>query len=345
MNSLLVSLYSRLVTHTRDLPCSTPLDKLIHSALDHDLAIEELNHYSKIDNNLILNDKSALKTLNYDKIIGSDLSQGFQYYRPSPNEEIYQLNDLFQVLNQIPGSEVPRIVSIRRNLMILMLIPLTEQECEFNVIYKDNDIIIDYKWDETTTNDTLVAYSGFKFEELMTNNQSDDSTYYTVINQTINDLNILITAEIDSQSNGDYIELKTHNYKSSPSKLAKKLLVSWCQTRLINSNKIIVGFRSASSSGRFKLRSIKHYNDNDIPKLLCRKEYRIPFQDSYITCQGLLKWYKTVMKWIQMQIIDKKNQGDKNGAFNLKYSKTHQSLLLNTTSTDIAESLLRNICT
>ena len=309
----------------------------------------ELLHYTKTENGKVkMNSKEGLKNLkislgqkkrnnrlsSYEKIIGSDLTSGFEKFKKKSFNEIYQLEDLlsateYSIQNGLEdglGSKKLKIISLRRVLTEIMKMPLniSKERC-FVVIFWKNLIIIDYgskkeedglleRMSSLKINDrqSLLQYTGFKFEEIVTEQPSSLKAleYYTLVRQNIDDFSVIFTAEIDASADPDgalssYVELKTHNQvrRQTDAHFRRAIASSWCQTKLIAGRHIVYGFRTRGN----KLGSIKKYAVSEIPGLVDN----LPTGSGQtITCRSLLMWYVYVLRWLTL-FRNKNHQSEK----------------------------------
>lgn len=321
----------------------------------------EILHYTRtVTGEIRPNDKQGLKSLNIsigkgkkvkskisEGIIGSDLKAGYEGFKRASTKEIYQLDGLFTSLKYyLEDAENKQksfkrmqlsIISLRRNLLMLMLIPLNyRKELRFNVIYWKGMIILDNDWEyfeediskrmsklslSRRNNTDLLQYTGFKFEDLITLAPDKSNDFYTLVSQNFDNFNTLFTAEVDAgiadtTSLSSYVELKTHSQTKSQIdfKLASKLITSWCQTKLVDGKHVVIGFRSKS----YNLTSIKKYQTNEITNLL--NLYPLKLADhSTITCKKLVRWYKCILKWI-VDLIQEESEDEDYKVFKIHYS-------------------------
>ncbi|KAK6205061.1 uncharacterized protein RJT21DRAFT_117534 [Scheffersomyces amazonensis] len=277
-------------------------------------------------------------------IIGADLSRNFHEYTPETKQSIYSLEDLYRsvqflVENKSRKLSSIKILSLRRNLMTLLMIPVKRHPARFRVIYWQDLIIIDYDWEfENDTHDfDKSQYSGFKFEDVITKPKPVDegsvedlslelekltlndekSSYYTVVESKLNGIPILFTAEIDAGIKestpgiDNYVELKTHTNISTidmntrpPYRLQSKLLTTYCQNKFINAKYGVIGFRSP----QYRLTSIKSLENNEIGNFM--NKYPMLISDGISVNGGrLFKWYSLIVTWLHDQI---KTRGQKN---------------------------------
>jgi hypothetical protein len=298
----------------------------------------ELFHYTKTDTELKVDENLGLKVLNFlpqvckpkakpkgnqrknkskpqiqsqpqSSQIGADLLEGFNKFQPASPKVVYQLDDVFTALKH--GSDKGlvdllsiNIVSSRRVLLLLMLIPLKQKHVKFNVIYWKNLIVIDYDWEseenDKFTNEKLqqLQYSGFRFEEIVTSGDFH-SRYYTFVQQVVNGINLNYTAEVDGAiknnlSASGYVELKTHSKLLSPLNLQQKLLSTWCQNKLIGCKHSVIGFRSSG----FRLTSLKYYSNADLSNITNNAPITIQREYS-LNGAKLNKWFENTIVWIQ----------------------------------------------
>lgn len=374
MKKFPLSIFSKL-TNKYEPSSENELDELILQSTSEQLASKEYMYFSKPDQKTFLpNDKQNLRNLRIpigkekgkkkkntinkqSTIIGSDLTIGFLDYRRPTEEEIYLLLDLLLALDKIEKRDSITIASLRRNLLLLMLIPLNpSKEFLLNIIRWENYLIIDKDWTTDSlisqinnlnleNSDTdLLSYTGFRFEDLVTENEEEDSqgNFYTVTGHDISGTSVVFTAEIDASVKGKdglsgYVELKSHRYSKNSTidlKLSRKLLSSWCQTRLISGKYVVIGFRKKSET--YNLAAIKTYDTNDIPNLLHSKGQPVYVsmddKDSQITCQKLLKWYQCVMAWIIQEI------GSSQTSHTLMYDPESRELKLTPSTENIRPS-------
>lgn len=363
MKELPLSLFSQLSNELcKDASLNDEEQKLISSigSLPDEKPTELLHYTRTIAGEIKANDKQGLKSLNIsigkvkkskpiklERIIGSDLTAGYESFKKASAREIYQLDGLFTSLKYyLENAEDKKtafdkiqssIVSLRRNLLMLMLIPLNHcREYRFNVIYWKGIIILDYDWeyfeDDITrgmsilslsrrNNTGLLQYSGFKFENLITLAPDKSNDFYTLVSQNYDKFNTIFTAEVDAgidnvASLSSYVELKTHSQIKSKIdfKLASKLMSSWCQTSLVDGKHVVIGFRSKG----YNLTSIKKYQTNEIANLLSLHPLKLP-DDSTITCRKLVRWYKCILKWI-VELVRNESENKDYGVFKIRYS-------------------------
>jgi len=293
---------------------------------------QELFHYTKTDTELKFDERLGLKVLNFSpqvskpkakpksnqrrnkpkpqcSQIGADLLLGYSRFKPASPKLVYQLDDVFTALKHgldegLVDLRSEHIVSLRRVLLILMLIPLKQKHVKFNVIYWKNLIIIDYAW-ESEENDKFpnerlqqLQYSGFRFEEIVTSGDFN-SRYYTFVQLVVNGVNLHYTAEIDGAIKDNvnpsgYVELKTHLKLLSSLNLQQKLLSTWCQNKLIGCKHTVIGFRS----GGFRLSSLKYYSNTDLNNTTNNAPIAIDREYS-LNGAKLNKWFESVIVWIQ----------------------------------------------
>ncbi|KAK6460019.1 hypothetical protein DFJ63DRAFT_256790 [Scheffersomyces coipomensis] len=276
----------------------------------------------------------------FPALIGSDLSEGFQKFIPESIENIYSLEDLFKSIQYVMSdgsmslSEF-KIVTLRRNLMSLLLLPIKRKPIRFNIIYWKHLIIIDYDWEFEDNNHQFSKsqYCGFKFEDVITKpftkatdvldeddiieklqnlSVSEDDqkmSYYTVVKSEINKIPIFFTAEIDSGIKGNtpgiqnYVELKTHSNNSSSSIDVNSKPPSFAlKSKLVSTycqNRLINAQHAIIGfrSTQFRLNSIKCFENNDIGNLI--NKYPLDLTDDCLVNGGrLFKWYALLMHWI-----------------------------------------------
>ncbi|KAK6459052.1 uncharacterized protein RJT20DRAFT_124196 [Scheffersomyces xylosifermentans] len=184
----------------------------------------EILNYTKInnaiENTIVFGDLSGLKALNipigkrgnktskhskrkesspakltFSNLIGSDLTNGFENFKRVNRAEVYQMEDLYRSIEFVINKKTQSIndfkfITLRRNLLSMLNVPIKKEPLQFNVIYWQNLIIIAYDWqsepndsmDNIINNESnadrntlflrLLQYSGFKFEELLTSNDN-----------------------------------------------------------------------------------------------------------------------------------------------------------------------------
>lgn len=282
-----------------------------------------------------VNNGKRQKQKNSTKVIGSDLTKGYDSFKKTSNSEIYQLDGLFAALKyHLQNSKDKQtnldklrssVISLRRNMLMLMQIPMYPwKECRFNIIFWKGIIIIDFDWEyfeedistrmskmslSHRNNTDLLMYTGFKFEELITKDSEGTGDFYTLVEQEFDKFNTIITAEIDASIDSkpdlsSYVELKTHSQTKSQMdfKLASKLMSSWCQTKLVNGKYVVVGFRSKG----YNLASVKKYETNEITNLLNLHSLRLS-DNTTITSRKLVRWYHCILKWLVELVRDNVN--------------------------------------
>lgn len=275
----------------------------------------EIFHYTKVGEKLFFEDDSGLKKLQfplnavvppqqptkklpykrksnkqrvkrtnpYADIIGTDLSKGYEKYRPKSTLEIFKLDDAFRSVqhalttNQLKLKDM-KVITLRRVLTLLMELPINLKDIRFNVIYWKGLIILDYDWEYVSSNSSLVnkyQYSGFRFEQVLTKN-TNPLEFYTFVNVNVDGIPLHFTAEIDSAKDDDgisglesYVEIKTH--MQSNSKLTNdnlslkiKLLKALCQIGFINCTDCIFGFRAQNC----QLKAVNTYTKDFIEEFL-----------------------------------------------------------------------------
>ncbi|CUM54329.1 uncharacterized protein AC631_00721 [Debaryomyces fabryi] len=363
MKELPLSLFNKLSNqYSKDETIEDEIEKLICSigSLPDEKPTELLHYTRTVTGEIKPNDKQGLKLLNIpigkgkklksktpERIIGSDLTTGYQGFKKASASEIYQLDGLFTSLKYyLDNAENKQksyeriqssIMSLRRNLLMLMLIPLNHwKEYRFNVIYWKGMIILDYDWEyfeddinigmsnlslSRRNNTELLQYTGFKFEDLITLAPDKSNDFYTLVSQNFDNFNTIFTAEVDAgiddaTSLSSYVELKTHSQTKSQIdfKLSSKLMSSWCQTKLVDGKHVIIGFRSKS----YNLTSIKKYQTNEISNLLNLHPLKLA-DNSTITCKKLVRWYKCVLKWI-IDLIREDSEVENYKVYKIHYS-------------------------
>ena len=115
----------------------------------------------------------------------------------------------------------------------------------------------------------LIQYTGFKFEEVVSEG-TRDLNFYTVVQHCVDNIPVIYTAEVDCSIDKEtglenYIELKTHTKLaddkiSTINKLNKKLLSTFIQTKFIDCQHSIIGFRSTD----LKIASIKNTHKENL---------------------------------------------------------------------------------
>lgn len=343
MKSLLLSAFTKGCNESPEYD-SKGHEHKIRTSLLAGKPVELLCYTKTATGEIKINDKQGLKILNIPvgqrrrtkakndtKLIGADLSEGFSNFKRPGNNEIYKLDTLCTAfrgyLEGIEHSQKPEhdlkpcVISLRRNLLMLMQIPLYHwKECRFNVISWKGLIILDYDWKyfdddiaaklsglSLSSKDLeLLQYTGFKFETLITLTPEEICDFYSLVSQDHGEFNTIFTAEIDAAVSGleslsSYVELKTHGQTKSnmDSKLSAKLISTWCQTKLVGGKYAVVGFRSKDN----RLSSIKKYNTNEIGNLIQPHLPKLP-NNLTITCNNLLQWYKHTLKWLVARVSE-----------------------------------------
>lgn len=333
------------------------IDILIGRCLSQPLVLHEVDHYSKTLGLLNFKSRKNLRRLvvptaktkkasrDHVHVIGSDLSEGKEQYRRPPPSDIYRLDDLLAAVDDA-GIDAG-VLSLRRNLLMLALIPLNAATAlHFNILRCGAYTVVDF--DHTV--DDLAAgvaalgaasemdhlcYTGVRFERVATATPDEESLFYTVVSHSVNGRPVVLTAEIDAATDGEglalYVELKTHTLPKSHAqldyKLTRKLLASWCQMRLVGGRHLVVGFRKAQQSQvGYRLAAVKVYKANEIPDLINTAGHAVLAspQDphSTVTCQKLLRWYQLVVGWIASETPDA------NAAYSLQYDPAARALRL-----------------
>lgn len=349
MDSLPLSILEDLSPSSKE---SDPKDVFVYEALVENseqftVPPTETLYYTKTGDSIEFNELSGLKKILIPidpkkktgkkkkkpvaSIIGSDLVHGFEDFTKPSLETIFQLNDLFSSIKYAIEHEHAlktdfNIISLRRNLLLLMTCPLSNKELSFNVIYWRGLIIFDYNWqlepqvkeDELTNK---LQYSGFQFERIITDATDDTTSFYTFVSHAVNEIPIHFTAEIDATKTSgkyglsNYIELKTHTQlKSNPRthfnyNFQKKLLRTWCQNKLVDCTNTAIGFRSSS----FTLSSIQKFEATEMAKLLNSAPVEV-YDGCQLNTTKIFKWYK-----LAISAISKYNPGESN-VCTLKYN-------------------------
>lgn len=334
MDRLPLTIFARLSDPGLDKILRTPpserdqYDDLIFRALlsggqvCDEITVKEVLHYSKMTNGQIrMGDKGGLRqslivptakaSLSDHRYVGGDLTQGFGQFQPASAGTIFQTDDVNAVMQSI-GAALS-LVTLRRILLLLAIIPLSSANYrEFPIERgKDRNWVLGYNPGPSDGTFGLVNYTGFRFETLVTAPPASPSydSYYSVVNQQIGDLLINFTAEIDAAYDDNYIELKTHNAANylNTKQYTRKLLTTYCQTKLIGCNQIIFGFRSSTRSKKYKLNRLKRLQSRNIPKITNLAESSKIYVEfdatkSLITCTKLIRWYICVMTWIDLNL-------------------------------------------
>lgn len=355
MDRLPLSIFSRLsdagLEKIRSIPGSKrdPYEDLIYGALlstaekcDDVLETKEVLFYSKLtDGEIRIGDKGALrqslilptakgKCIN-NRYIGGDLTSGFSLYVPASAASIYQTDDVRVVVDSLDAA--PSLVSLRRILLLLVLIPLdSANHRKFLIRKQDQNFVLEYIYSGEQPFE-VVNYTGFRFESLVTAPATSETyhSYYTLLNQRIGDLLVHFTAEIDAGWDEQYIELKTHSAKAyvNTKQYTRKLLVSYCQTKLIDCQNLIIGFRTSTRSRKYKLDKVQRLNSNSIPKIINQTENSRIYVNydttkTLITCTKLMRWYILVMTWINLQLH---RFSASSGPFSLEFHPLHNPSL------------------
>lgn len=222
--------------------------------------------------------------------IGANLAAGYEKYEPPSPEEVYLVEE---TLRRIRPTKARRVVSLRRILCKLMLIPLRPAEpLKFTISTEQNTSVL--RFEGRPSSRTLVGYTGFGFERCVT---SSNHTFHSVVRQRLSSTIVEFSAEIDAHHNHEYIELKTHPHKLRGPDLDRKLMAAWAQTTLVDTKQIIVGFRSKTKRG-YKLAAYQRYRVDDIPHMIRTKHSVHNDFGLHISCEYLLRWYTSVMDWL-----------------------------------------------
>ncbi|KAG2730870.1 hypothetical protein G9P44_006019 [Scheffersomyces stipitis] len=279
--------------------------------------------------------KKKKNSKNHDKdvsqLIGGSLSYGYEQFSPPKQEEIYSLENMLRAIEYLVREkgkplEDFKMLSLRRNLHLLMTIPISKQTTSFNLIYWNGLIFLSYDWksseksketrkenasDKRADNLRLLQYTGFAFERLITSSPAsvsfDDNSitsFYSLVSHKVGEIPIHFTAEIDACKDitkdglSNYIELKARAIPSGPkgranSSFQRKLLSAYCQNKLIGSQNLVIGFRSPE----LKVSSIKRYETNELNGII-NKEPVYFTENSTLNCSKMVKWYKLVISWI-----------------------------------------------
>lgn len=335
--------------NNQELLLDVPEDRFISKSLQSpeifSTPCEECTYFTKSNNNNILkfDDTTGLNTVlvsytqqskkrkqkktnasskGRPKIIGSDLTQGFSDFKPGSLKDIYLLNNIFKSIQYLIQNKnfTPqdfKIVTARRHLQKLMTIPIHKQEVQFNVIYWKGMIFFAYDWkSESTTKvedpyNKLIQYTGFKFEEVVSEG-TRDLNFYTVVQHCVDNIPVIYTAEVDCSIDKEtglenYIELKTHTKLaddkiSTINKLNKKLLSTFIQTKFIDCQHSIIGFRSTN----LKIASIKKYTQRELAGEI--NSFPVILSDKCsINTKLIFQWYKLIMNWIILKEITDHN--------------------------------------
>lgn len=248
--------------------------------------------------------KKALGTRSQKTYIGANLTEGYSSYTPPSPSQIFLLDHLFTCMERLCAADAldrnkPTLVTLRRNILQLMLLPLTKQECRFNVVRMNGLIVLDFDWQhratlgqETFRDHARLAYTGHRFEDVMTVPCEGYRAYHGIFQHEVGDVSVVLSAEIDASTpQNEYAELKTHTYRrnaaGSPS-LAQKLAKTWGQNLLAGTDHAVVGFR-AHSSHAYRLRAVKNYSTDEIAHSMSD------------TTTGLLRWYRCVVLWLAQE--------------------------------------------
>lgn len=263
---------------------------------------------------------------NQPKIIGSDLTEGFSEFKPESLKDVYLFDDILRSIqylihNKKFNLDDLKIVTIRRHLQKLMTIPIYKQEVQFNVIYWKGMIFFAYDWKSESTNNNddnssskyhkLMQYTGFKFEKVLSEGIKD-LNFYTVVQHCVDNIPVIYTAEIDCSIDKEkglenYVELKTHSKLpddkiSTINKLNKKLLSTFIQTKFIDCQHSIVGFRSTD----LKIASIKKYTQRELASVI--NSFPVFLTDKCsINTKLIFQWYNLVINWIVLKEITDPN--------------------------------------
>lgn len=225
--------------------------------------------YTKHNDGIEINDTSGKKKLKPNKLssfVGNSLLNGYEKYNPSDLESIYLLKDVLKCFEYENHNVVGlKIISLRRILLLFMLIPIFKyKDLNFKITYFKSYIFIEfvYELEGKDDNRDKLSYSGFKFEQILT--EGDESKgFYCFVKKPLNlksnnDANLYFTAEIDAiDAFNKPIELKTISKNPSVLLKQRKLISTWCQNDLIDCKFTILGYRS----NNFKLNKIEQLSN------------------------------------------------------------------------------------
>lgn len=252
--------------------------------------------------------KKSLGIRSQRSYIGADLAAGYSSHVPPLASQLFLLEDLFACIERAKKKDASllqrtTIVTLRRNILQLMLLPLTKQECRFNVVSVNGIIVLDFDWHfdatlgkELPRDHSRLAYTGRKFEEVVTTPPEGYEAFYGIFQHHIGNVSVLLSAEIDATTGqNEYAELKTHTHHKgapmSPS-LAQKLAKTWSQNVLVGTKHAVFGFR-AHSSHTYRLRAVKGYTTDEIRSSMPE------------TTTALLRWYRCVVLWLSQEAAPK----------------------------------------
>ncbi|RLV95437.1 Decapping nuclease RAI1 [Spathaspora sp. JA1] len=272
-------------------------------------------------------------------IIGTCMTIGFDDYQHPTIPDIYSLKDLFKSVQYLISEKDYKlgdfkILTLRRHLHLLLKVPIRKQPIQFNVIYWQGLVLFAYDWEpeveyekENPSNgiELLLQYSGMNFENILCDDEDNTkSRYYSVVNNTVNDIPLLYSAEIDCSIDSEpglsnYVELKTHSKLldekiKTINKLNKKLLEAYCQNKLIGCQNLVLGFRTLD----FKLASIKTYKTSDVANIINNDPIFLRHGCTFNT-KELFRWYDLVIQWLVSQ--EKNVEIDKPSVFRLSFER------------------------
>lgn len=229
-----------------------------------------------------------------EHLIGLDLNKGMENFISKSQDHVGDTRHIFKALEAKKFDiEVQKIdfVTYRNNLNKIMGSAYLKEPWEILVHRQKNGLIVldivKLKDESTTPQEphNKFIYYGYKFEQYCTFPDQisseiggdlcdlpvDARSEYCAILKTRFDSNrVIIAAEMDcADSSNHYVELKTSRVLETKNQDRNfhrfKLLKYWIQSYLVNTPKIIVGFRDDSGI----IQSISSFSTSEIPKL-CR---------------------------------------------------------------------------
>jgi RAT1-interacting protein len=224
-------------------------------------------------------------------LVGLDLNAGIDSFIAKSEDNVGDVAHIFKALDHSKFDvEEQKIdfVTYRNNLNKIMGALYLKEPWEIRIDRQKSGLIVldivKLKSSETfPLENNRFIYYGYKFEQYCTFPDRVDSSYSNDLNNRPVDANseycaifktrfdqnrVIIGAEMDCvDSLNQFIELKTSRIQETPNQERNfkrfKLLKYWIQSYLVNTLKIIVGYRTDDG----KIASIQQFRTNEIPSL------------------------------------------------------------------------------
>ncbi|SMN19670.1 similar to Saccharomyces cerevisiae YDR370C DXO1 Putative protein of unknown function [Maudiozyma saulgeensis] len=231
-------------------------------------AMPVLVHNASLLADLSITDSKALKT----KFIGTNLYDNLEIYKAMDDKDLDSIEPCLKYIESqfqcgawLSAFPKLTIVSARHHIVDIgmSLFNSNEKNADTTLIctYLDNGLLLfsqdtqnkSFAKDGIYSTDPIlkkICFSGFAFEDLITNQDGPKSPAFSIVKARLDDnIDLVLRCEMDAYNATQdiYSELKCYaNLKMGNPQHRKKLLKTWLQTGICPESDIIIGIRNPS---------------------------------------------------------------------------------------------------